>query len=320
LAYHIERKFITGGRVLGALFIVSAAPGAGKTALIAGLAVNFINSGHKVGYLKSAGDPSPAFMEKIPGLDVIGKPGLKGYDVVLAEGRLGSDADDAAVQAAYATAKEMKARVIAVEVYPGGGPRCNDIYRGFGGDFLGVVINKAPASQLKRTRTETEARLGAAGLRLLGVIPESRVLMAITVGELAAALGGKILNNAEKADDLVENYMLGALIVDSGLDYFGRKSRKAAVLRQERSDMQLAALETSTACLVLGGDTSKPPMSNVMYKAETRGVPVIAAGAPVSDIVARIEDAILNTRLDQLKKLAALAETVGRNLDVKALV
>jgi hypothetical protein len=305
---------------LGALFIISVAPGAGKTALIAGLAVNFLNGGRKVAYLKSAGEPDLFLMEKIPGLDVTGKSGPKGYDVVLAEGRLGSGADDAAVQAAYATAKEMKARVIAVEAYPGGDPRCYDIYRGFGGDFLGVVINKAPAGQLKRIRTEAEARLGAAGLKLLGVIPESRVLLAITVGELAATLGGKVLNHAEKSDELVENYMLGALIVDSGLDYFGRKSRKATVLRQERSDMQLAALETSTACLVLSGDTAKPPMYNVMYKANTRGIPVIAAGAPVGDIVARIEDTILNTRLDQVKKLTALAETVGRNVDLKVIV
>lgn len=305
---------------MGVFFIVSVAAGAGKTTLVAGLAANFINAGRKVGYLKSAGDTGAAFMATIPGLDVISKSGLKGYDVVLAKSRLGSAVDDEATQAAYLAAKEMKARVIAVEVYPGGDSRFIDVYKGFGGDLLGVVINKAPASQLKRIRTEAEARLGAVGLKPLGVIPENRVLLALTVGELAATLGGKILNHAEKSDELVENYMLGALIVDSGLDYFGRKSRKAAVLRQERSDMQLAALETSTACLVLSGNPDKPPMYNVMYKAESRGVPVIVAGAPVGDIVARIEDAILETRLHQVKKLTALTETVGRNLDVKALV
>ncbi len=304
---------------MGVLFIVSVEQGAGKTALGAGIAVNFLNDGRKVGYLAPAGDASAAFMGKIPGLDVIDKPG-KGYDAVLAEGRLGNNVGDEATQAAYAAAKEMKARVIAVEVYPGGDPRFTGIYQGFGADFLGVVVNKAPASQLKRARAEAEARLGAAGIKLLGVVPESRVLLAITVGELAATLGGKILNNEEKSDELVENYMLGALIVDSGLDYFGRKSRKAAVLRQERSDMQLAALETPTACLVLSGDTGKPPMYSVMYKAESRGVPIIAAAAPVPEMVAKIEDTILGSRLNQVKKLTALAEAVGRNLDMKSLV
>ena len=305
---------------MGTFFIVSVAAGAGKTTLGAGLAANFLNAGRKVGYLKSAGDTAAAFMATVPGLDVINKSGVKGYDVVLAEGRLGSAVDDAATQAAYMAAKEMKAKVIAVEAYSAQGLPFIDVYKGFGDHFFGVVINKTPQSQLKRIREEVGTRLGAVGLKLLGVIPENRVLLALTVGELAATLGGKILNNTEKSDELVENYMLGALIVDSGLDYFGRKSRKAAVLRQERSDMQLAALETSTACLVLSGDTGKPPLYNVMYKAETRGVPVIAAGAPVSDIVAKIEDSILETRLQQAKKLTALMEMVGRNLDVKALV
>ena len=303
-----------------ALFIVSVAAGAGKTALCAGLAANFLNDGRKVGYLAPAGDASAAFMGKIPGLKAINKSDLKGYDVVLAEGRLGNNDGDEATKTAYAAAKEMKAKVIAVEVYPGGDPRFTGIYQGFGADFLGVVVNKAPASQLKRARAEAEARLDGAGIKLLGVIPENRILLAITVGELAATLGGKILNNEEKSDELVENYMLGALIVDSGLDYFGRKSRKAAVLRQERSDMQLAALETSTACLVLSGSTDKPPMYNVMYKAANLGIPVIAAAAPVPEIVSKIENTLLNTQLNQEKKLTMLAEAVGRNLDMKALV
>jgi BioD-like phosphotransacetylase family protein len=305
---------------LGALFIVSVEESAGKTALCAGLAVNFLNDGRKVGYVGPAGDADAAFMEKIPGLKLINMSGLKVYDIVLAEGSLGTGADDKLSKAAYAAAKEMKAKIIAVEVYPGGDPRFIDIYKGFGADFLGVVINKAPESQLKQARAEAETRLGAAGLKLLGVIPERRVLLALTVGELAVTLGGKILNNAGKSDELVENYMLGALIVDSGLDYFGRKSRKAAILRQERSDMQLAALETSTACLVLSGSPDKPPMYNVMYKAESRGIPIIAAGAPVSDIVSKIEGTILRSRLTQTKKLTGLAETVGRNLDMKVLV
>jgi uncharacterized protein len=154
---------------------------------------------------------------------------------------------------------------------------------------------------------------------LLGVIPENRVLLAITVGELAESLEGNILNSAGKSAELVENYMLGALVVDSGRDYFGRKSRKAAIIRHERADMQLAALETPTACLILSGSPDKSgPMYNVLYKAENQRIPIIATGAAVSDIVTKIEDTILKTRLNQANKLAKLAELVGRNLDMKA--
>lgn len=311
---------------MGVLFIVSAEEAAGKTAICAGLAINFLNDGKKVGYLKpQASEKSGfggdiAFMKQTLGLaDVINAPDLiKGRDIVLVEARLGASTGDTVSQATYRAAKEMKAKAIAVQAYSGEASRFLDVYKGFGGNFLGVIINKVPDSQLKHVRDEAKSELEAAGVKLLGVLPESRVLLAITVGELAESLQGKIINSAEKSAELVENYMLGALVVDSGLDYFGRKSRKAAIIRQDRPDMQLAALETSTACLILSG-SDKPPVYNVLYKAESRGIPIIATGAAINDIVTIIEGTLSKTRLNQAKKLIKLAEVVKQNLDMKAL-
>ena len=138
------------------------------------------------------------------------------------------------------------------------------------------------------------------------------------MGQLAERINGTILNNPEKDSDLVENYMLGALVVDSGLMYFGRKIKKAAIIRQDRPDMQLAALETDTACLVLGG-SSAPPLYNVIQRAEQHGIPVITTDTPVKDIAADIDDMVLAGRLDQKEKLSGLAELVKKNLDVSVL-
>ncbi len=122
--------------------------------------------------------------------------------------------------------------------------------------------------------------------------------LAITVGELAESIGGKIINHPEKSGELVENYMLGAMVVDSGLDYFNRKRNKAAIIRQERLDMQLAALETPTTCLVLsGGD--KAPAYRVLQRAESRGIPIITTKASVSDIVTYIDNKLVKTRANR---------------------
>lgn len=312
---------------MGVLYIVSAEAAAGKTAVCAGLAMNFVKDGRKVGYLKpqasekDGSDSDVAFMKQILGLDdAVNAPDLiKGRDIVLVESSLGPDAGDAVSRNTYGAAREMKAKVIAVEAYKGKASKYNDVYKGFGADFLGVIINKVPENLLKSELEAAGARLKSKGINLLGVIPENRVLMAVTVAELAESIGGKILNNPEKSGELVENFMLGAMVVDSGLEYFGRKDKKAAVIRQDRPDMQLAALETSTACLVLSGDDA-PPLYNVMYKAETKGIPVIATGTAVSDIVAAIEETMLKTRLKQESKLSRLTDLIGQNLDIAALV
>lgn len=298
---------------MGVLYIVSVAAGAGKTAIGAGLARNLMSAGKKVGYLASGtGDGDAAFMQ-----EVLGATG--GKEVVLAEGRLGVKADDPVTQDAYAAAKDKQAKVIVIEVYSGQKSKYADVYRGFGKALLGVVINKVPVSQLERAAADAARQFGAAGIKVLGVIPEDRTLLAVSVGELAASVGGKLLNNAEKAPELVENYMLGAMVVDSGRDYFARKTAKAAIVRADRPDMQLAALETPTQCLVLSGSSSEPPFYNVLQKAEARAIPIIATDHPTAAIVEDIEAALEKARCRQEPKLKKLTELVEKNLNIPAL-
>jgi BioD-like phosphotransacetylase family protein len=111
--------------------------------------------------------------------------------------------------------------------------------------------------------------------------------------------------------------MVGAMAVDSGLSYFGRKADKAAVVRSERPDMQMAALETSTRCLVISGDT--PPIDYVRFKAEEKGVPIISTKNDIDSIVQRVEEALSQARFHQERKLTKLAEILERNLDFQAI-
>ena len=299
---------------MGELYIVAGEAAAGKTAICAGLAINLLNAGKKVGYFKlqvAGNDDDISLMKKIPGLEIIANDSnpSKGRDIVLAEAMPGKKTCE--------TAKILKAKVIAVDTYTGQFAKSVSLYKGFGDSLMGVIINKAPQDLLKRVKEEAAAKFGAEGFKVLGVIPENRVLLAITVGELAECIGGKITNHNEKSGELVENYMLGAMVVGSGLDYFARKKNKAAVIREERLDMQLAALETSTSCLVLSGG-KMPPSYGVLYKAENRGIPIITTETNVNDIITNIENALTKTSLNHEKKLEKLAETVKQNLDMKA--
>ena len=86
----------------------------------------------------------------------------------------------------------------------------------------------------------------------------------------------------------------------------------------DRPDMQLAALETSTRCLVLSG-SNQPPIYSVLEKAESRGIPIILTETATSDIVANIEDALSKSRFNQEKKLTRLTESMKQNLDLKVI-
>jgi BioD-like phosphotransacetylase family protein len=305
---------------LGVLFIVAAEENTGKTALCAGLTANFMKSGKKPGYLRAGkNDKDIAFMKKVAGSadSLENSAAVKAEDIILVEASLGPKVSDA--KDTLAAVKKMNARVIAVEAYSGQSSKYCDIYKWFADSFIGVVLNKVPASRFKNVKAKASADFSAAGIKLLGVIPENRTILAVTIGEIAGAVKGKILNSPEKSGELVENYMLGAMVVGSGIPYFERKTNKAAIIHQDRSDMQLAALETSTKCLVLSG-SANPPIESVMNKARTRGVPVIATESPAPEIVAEIEKLLSSARFSQDKKLESLGEIVKQNIDTRVLV
>ena len=319
-----------------ALYVTSLDKAAGKTALCAGIGKYWLDSGRKVGYLKPVTDEAksqaPAganhdvsFMKRILALEAsedllcpaLGKlreayaQVSRGKDVVLVEGTL-----DIAISGML---EVLDARVIMVAGYSTGLPvgELIDSGKKFGQRLLGVVINKVPEKRLDQVSNEVSAQLAEAGITFLGLLPEDRALSGLTVGELAEHLQAEVLNTPEEPVELVENFMLGALGVDSGLEYFGRKTNKAVVTRGERPDQQLAALETPTSCLVLTGNTA--PSEIVLHRAEEKAVPIIVAREDTSATVASIEAALSQVRFNQEKKLPIITEMIKQRLNLEAL-
>ena len=326
---------------MAALYITSPQAGAGKTLLCAGLGKHLKGKGKKVGFFKplvaaiksKTADSDTAFIKRVLSLKepvddlcpVIGGEVklagkvkqayarvAKGKDIVIIEGVWRQRPGGKPVESSYEVAKALEAKVIVVEAYSADlfKTKLADKYQGFGENLLGVVINKVPMS-----RMEVMRELG--GVEVLGVVPEDRTLLGLTVAELAELVEGKVVNDTGKSVELVENYMLGALSVDSGLDYFGRKDNKAVVVKGERPDMQLAALETSTKCLVISGDGS--PIYDVLHSAEGKGIPVIVTDEDTASVMDSVEQALGMTKFNQEKKLPRLAEIMKQRFDFKAL-
>jgi len=325
------------------LYVTSLEKGIGKTAVCAGLGKHLLNDGKKVGFFKpiTAGnkpaegtDSDAAFMKGLLALkepvealcpfftdesdlaNKVKEAFVKvsgGKDVVIVEGvdEQGTESNE--------IVKTLGARAIIVAGYAEELPGDNLIAAGksLGDNLLGVIINKVPASQAERVRDEAAGSFSQAGMRLLGVLPEDIALFSFTVGELAENIQGEILNNTEKSAELAENIMLGALCVDPGPVYFGRKPNKVAVLRSDRPDMQMAALETSTRALVISGNT--PLIPSVRNQAEDKGVPIILTGEDVTTIVTSIEDTLAKARFNQDSKLPKLTEIMEQHFDFQTV-
>jgi hypothetical protein len=148
-------------------------------------------------------------------------------------------------------------------------------------------------------------------------LPEERFLLSMSVGELAEVLDGRILCAPEKANELVEHLMIGAMSVDSALAYFRRKPNKAVITGGDRADIQLAALQTSTKCLILTGNLH--PNSIILAQAEERGVPLILASQDTLTAVEVIGRYFGKIRFHQKEKIERFQRLLEKCFDFEGL-
>lgn len=134
----------------------------------------------------------------------------------------------------------------------------------------------------------------------MSTLKEDRLLLGIGVDELSEYLNAKVLCCSESMSGVVENLMIGVLSVDSGIDYFSLKNNKAVIARSDRPDVQMAALATSTKCLIITGKTT--PVPQVLNFAQEKRIPVLSVKQDVLTVVKEIEEAFLNNRFQQKKR------------------
>jgi BioD-like phosphotransacetylase family protein len=243
----------------------------------------------------------------------------RGKDVVIMEGPGNLDVDKVSALACYTIAEALETGVIIVVRYSPALnlPKIVQIGKKLGQRLLGIVISFMPEPKMKMVQQELTATFHEAGIKVLGIFPEVRSLLGVSVGELAEILGGEILTSPETTDDIVENIMLGAMTLDSGVEYFARKTNKAAVIRGERPDMQLAALETSTKCLIITNNMKPSP--TVVSQAEEKHVPIILVKQDTTTTIAGIEKALAKASFRSPRKLKTFGDVLDCYFDFKAL-
>jgi BioD-like phosphotransacetylase family protein len=186
-----------------------------------------------------------------------------------------------------------------------------------GDALIGVLFNAVPRGKLEWFQNEVVPYVQKQGIRVFGTLPLERLLLSISVAEVAEVLDGDILNNPEQGDELVENLMVGAMSLDSALDYFRRKPNKVVFTGGDRPDIQLAALQTSTRCIVLTGGISPSPL--ILAQAEDLGVPLIQTQDDTLTAVERVERIFGKSRFHQEKKVIKFQQLLEQHFDFTAL-
>ena len=187
-----------------------------------------------------------------------------------------------------------------------------------GSRFEGAVINKVHSSALKHVKETVVPFLEKKGIKVFGTFKKDDLLEAFSVRQLIEILNGGVLCCEDKLDEFVEHFSIGAMDVDSALAYFRRIPNKAVITGAHRSDIQLAAMETSTKCIILTGGLLTNDV--VIGKAQVKGIPIISVAEDTFTTIDRIEGIMGKARIREKGKIQRAKDLIKAEFDMKRLL
>ena len=190
--------------------------------------------------------------------------------------------------------------------------------RRLGDRLAGLLITDIPADQLDRAEALASPFLEQQSMPILALLPQAPLLRSISVKEIVGRLQAEVLCGADRLDLMVESLSIGAMNVNSALRYFRKGTNMAVVTGGDRTDIQLAALETSTHCLVLTGHI--PPSPEIISRASDLEVPILSVDSDTLTTVETIDEMFGHVQLREPSKVAYIRDLMGNRLDMARLL
>ena len=187
------------------------------------------------------------------------------------------------------------------------------------GDHLkGVLINNVPTDALDTIENNLKPFMKTKDIDILGIMPTDRLLQSVSVRELVDQLSANVLCREDRLDLMVETLTVGAMNVNAALEYFRRGKNMAVITGSDRTDLQLAALESSTNCLILTGHT--PPQDLILARAKDLEIPILSVNLDTLSTVEIVDQAFGTVRLHETIKVECVQTLIKEHFDLDELL
>lgn len=187
-----------------------------------------------------------------------------------------------------------------------------------GDSLIGVLINDIPEDHLEEVKESVQPYLERHGIPVLGLMPRSALLRSVSVNELVQLLKAEVLCRSDRLDLMVESLTIGAMNVNSALKYFRKGRNMAVVTGGDRTDIQLAALETSTQCLILTGQV--PPSAAIISRAEDMEIPILSVDLDTLTTVEIVDRAFGQVRVNEPIKVQCMNKLMEEHFAIDRLL
>ena len=322
------------------LLVTSDRRGAGKTSTVLGLARLSNRSGRKAVAFKpfasgpSDGDaaviaelanPAPDGWPFPPDAERVAMADLRNVASALADDA--GDADLTLVETPSSMgaggvaglAESLSAQVLLVSAYRRDlrGADLSQWKESLAERLSGVLVNGVTRFLGTEASQIILPTLDESDVPCLGVIPEDRLMLSVSIEQVRQQLGGRYAVTDGDIDRPLEWFQVGTMSLDPGELRFGLYDNSAAVIRGDRPDMQMSALNGGVACLVLTGGFD--PIEYISYEAREEETPVMVVEPDTLSTMALLNDVTQGASMDSASKMERFAALLEQNVDVDRL-
>ncbi|MBE9210194.1 phosphotransacetylase family protein [Nostoc sp. LEGE 06077] len=187
-----------------------------------------------------------------------------------------------------------------------------------GDRLVGVVLNDIPIQELEIVENIVRPFLEQQGIAVLGTLPKNDLLRSVSVGELVNQLNAEVLCRSDRLDLMVESLAIGAMNVNAAVKYFRKRRNMAVVTGGDRVEIQQAALETSTQCLILTGQL--PPPQFILSRAEELEIPILSVDLDTLTTVEIVDRTFGQVRVHEPIKVQCIRQLMNEHFDIERLL
>ena len=146
----------------------------------------------------------------------------------------------------------------------------DSIIKYYGESLGGIVLNKIPRYRYEEVVNKYSS------LPFLGYIPDNRYFVSNTVDQIAEHLDGEYVFDGDGKDNLILNVLIGGIVLDWSVHYYSSKENVIALIRGDRPDLQLGAMQSGGNVKSIVLTKGIKPIEYVVYEAKKQEIPLIS--------------------------------------------
>ena len=323
---------------MAVLLVASDSAGAGKTSVSLALATLARRSGRTANVYKpfsvAEGDPDSEVIAQLSNPELEGWPRSSGSDgpstsdlsalaTDMSSGDNGASLNIVELPTEFgaadvaSVAEALDAQILLV-TQGRRGLNASDLtdWKDASGDRLaGVLVNGVTRYMSTESTGSIAPSFDEAEIDLVGMLPEDRALLSITVEQIRSGLDGRYVVEEGDVNRPVEHFQVGCMSLDSGELRFGLYANNAVVVRGDRPDIQMSALNASVACLLLTRGID--PIEYISYEAREEETPVVVVESDTLTTMSLLNDVVTSARMDTAAKVSKFAELLEAHADLQ---